>query len=124
MRESDSPTSSLINVGDHANMSKEFVLRNDAKVVIYSVGEGLPQWGMVDFGLLEAENGDTLWNGGDFKQSFHVGGGLKNRIIIGLLDLKAGRYKLRYTSDDSHSTASYNAIPPQDSSYWEPNYML
>ena len=73
---------------------------------------------MVDFGLLEAENGDTLWNGGDFKRSFHVGGGLKNRIIIGLLDLKAGRYKLRYTSDDSHSTASYNDIPPQDSSYW------
>ena len=114
LRKTNSPASSITNVGDDANMSKEFVLRNDAKVIIYSIGKGLPQWSMVDYGVLEAENGDTLWNGGDFEKSFHVGGGLKNRINVELLDLKAGRYKLKYRSDDSHSVESYNDLPPQD----------
>ncbi len=118
LRNTATPASSIINVGDDANMSKEFVLRNNAKVIIHSIGEGLTQWGMVDFGWLESENGDTLWNGGIFDQSFHASGGLKNRMMIGLLDLKAGRYKLKYKSDDSHSVESYNSKPPQDSSYW------
>jgi ligand-binding sensor domain-containing protein/serine phosphatase RsbU (regulator of sigma subunit) len=118
LRENVNPTSSIIRVGDYADISKEFVLRNDSKIIIYSVGEGLFQWDMVDFGWLESEMGDTLWTGGVFKKSFHAGGGLKNRIKIGLLDLKAGRYKLRYLSDDSHSVESYNTIPPQDSIYW------
>ncbi len=118
LRENVNPTSSIIRVGDYADLSKEFVLREDSKIIIYSVGEGLFQWDMVDYGWLESENGDTLWTGAGFKKSYHVGGGLKNRIKIGLLDLKAGRYKLRYLSDDSHSVESYNAIPPQDSIYW------
>ncbi|MCB9211281.1 MAG: SpoIIE family protein phosphatase [Ignavibacteriales bacterium] len=118
MRENKNPTSSIIKVGDYADLSKEFVLRNDSKVMIYSMGEGLAQWDMVDYGWLESENGDILWTGGEFKNSFHASGALKNRIKIGALNLKAGRYKLRYKSDDSHSVESYNTLPPQDSSYW------
>ncbi len=118
MREKKNPTSSIIKVGDYADLTKEFVLRNDSKVMIYSMGEGAAQWDMVDYGWLESENGDTLWTGGEFKNSFHASGGTKNRIKIGAMKLKAGRYKLRYKSDDSHSVESYNDIPPQDSLYW------
>ncbi|MCW8848945.1 MAG: triple tyrosine motif-containing protein, partial [Melioribacteraceae bacterium] len=117
-RENKNPTSSIIKVGDYADLTKEFVIREDANVIIYSVGEGLPAWGMVDYGWLESDNGDTLWTGGEFRNSFHASGGMKNRIKIGTLSLKAGRYKLRYKSDDSHSTVSYNDAPPQDSAYW------
>ncbi|GAB4372509.1 MAG: hypothetical protein Kow0042_15860 [Calditrichia bacterium] len=118
LRTANKPVTSIINVGDYADLSKEFVLRKDSKILIYSLGEGLPQWNMVDFGWLESSAGDTVWNGGDFNETFFASGDQKNRITIGLLDLKGGRYKLRYKSDDSHSVQSYNAVPPQDSSYW------
>jgi serine phosphatase RsbU (regulator of sigma subunit)/ligand-binding sensor domain-containing protein len=118
LRENTNPTSSIIRVGDFADLSREFVLREDSKVIIYSVGEGLPAWNMADFGWLESEEGDTLWSAGQLSESFYAGGGLKNRIKIGLLELKIGRYKLRYKSDDSHSVESYNTTPPQDSIFW------
>jgi serine phosphatase RsbU (regulator of sigma subunit) len=118
LRENKSPTSSIIKVGDFADTGKEFVLRENSNVIIYSVGEGLPAWNMADFGWLESEEGDTLWDAGELSESFYAGGGLKNRIKIGLLELKVGRYKLRYKSDDSHSFESYNTTPPQDSIYW------
>ncbi|KAA3614842.1 MAG: hypothetical protein D8M58_10330 [Calditrichaeota bacterium] len=118
LRKNNQPTTSIINVGDYADISKEFVLRTDRKVLIYSVGEGLPEWNMADFGWLESAAGDTVWSGTDLYETFHAGGGEKNRLTIALLDLKGGRYKLRYKSDDSHSVQSYNNQPPQDSSYW------
>ncbi|NOX64331.1 MAG: SpoIIE family protein phosphatase [Chlorobi bacterium] len=118
LRKNSKPLSSIINVGDYADISKEFVLRKDSKVLIYSMGEGLPQWNMVDFGWLASSDGDTLWSAGEYSESFYASGGQKNRIKIGILNLKGGRYKLRYKSDDSHSVESYNTLPPQDSSYW------
>ncbi|VAX23981.1 diguanylate cyclase/phosphodiesterase (GGDEF & EAL domains) with PAS/PAC sensor(s), partial [hydrothermal vent metagenome] len=118
LRKDSKPISSIINVGDYADLSKEFVLRKDSKVLIYSMGEGLPQWNMVDFGWLESSEGDTLWSASDFRKSFYASGSQKNRIKIDVLDLKSGRYKLKYKSDDSHSVESYNTLPPQDSSYW------
>jgi len=118
LRKSTKPLSSIIGVGDYSDLSKEFVLREDVKAIIYSVGEGLRAWNMVDFGWLESGDGDILWTAEDFRVSFHASGGLKNRIKIGLIELKSGRYKLRYKSDDSHSVDSYNVIPPKDSLYW------
>lgn len=118
LREKNRATSSITNVGDYADLSKEFVLRTDSKALIYSIGEGLAAWNMVDFGWLETNEGDTLWSASELDESYFAGGGYKNRIKIGLLDLKSGRYKLRYKSDDSHSVESYNTIPPKDSTYW------
>jgi ligand-binding sensor domain-containing protein/serine phosphatase RsbU (regulator of sigma subunit) len=118
LRASTATISSIIKVGDYADITKEFVLREDSKVLIYSMGEGLRQWNMVDYGWLESSTGDTIWSANEFAQSFHASGTFKNRLKMGLLDLKSGRYKLRYKSDDSHSVQSYNAIPPLDSTYW------
>lgn len=118
LREKDVPVCSIIKVGDYADLSKEFVQRKDGKILIYAMGEGLAGWNMVDFGWLESSEGDTLWSGQRFNETFHASGALKNRIKIDLLDLKAGRYKLRYKSDDSHSVESYNTTPPQDSLFW------
>lgn len=118
LREQERAVSSIINVGDYVDLSKEFVLRKDSKVLIYALGEGLPQWNMADFGWLENNQGDTLWSAKEYSESFFASGGFKNRVKIGLLDLKSGRYKLRYKSDDSHSVESYNVIPPKDSTFW------
>lgn len=116
LRQKTKPLSSIIRVGDYADLAKEFVVRKDAKVVIYSMGEGSD--GMWDFGWLESEKGDTIWSATDYEDTFHGSGTFKNRVKMGLLELKAGRYKLRYISDDSHSSQSYNDLPPQDSTYW------
>ncbi len=118
LRESKKVLSSIINTGDYADITNEFVLREDRKVLIYSMGEGLPEWNMVDFGWLESGSGDTLWNAGEFDESFYAGGNMKNRLKIGLFELKRGRYKLRYKTDDSHSAALFNAAAPQDSTFW------
>jgi len=118
LRESKKVLSSIINVGDYADITNEFVLREDQKVLIYSMGEGLPEWNMVDFGWLESGSGDTLWIASEFDDSFFASGNMKNRLKIGFLELKRGRYKLRYKSDDSHSAALFNSPPPQDSTFW------
>jgi ligand-binding sensor domain-containing protein len=118
LREEATPISSSIEVGNFADLTKEFVVRKDVKALIYATGEGLPRANMVDYGWLESENGDTLWSAANFYETFHTSGDFKNRIKMGHLDLKAGRYKLRYISDDSHSAQSYNRLPPQDSTYW------
>lgn len=112
------PVTSLLGVGDYADMTKDFVLTEDKNIIITSMGEGLPVWNMVDFGWLESNEGDTLWSGKDFYSTFHASGGVKNRIKIGMIKLKKGRYTLRYISDDSHSVVSYNVKPPQDSLNW------
>lgn len=112
------PVTSLIEVGDYADLSKEFVLTKDEKVIITSMGEGLPQWNMVDYGWLESFDGDTLWSSKEFYSTFHATGTYKNRISVGMFELKKGRYKIRYISDDSHSVQSYNAKPPIDSLNW------
>jgi len=118
LRQNTKPISSSIQVNDFADLTKDFVVRKDVKALIFSMGEGLSAWNMVDFGWLESETGDTLWNAAQFETTLHASGTFKNRMKIGLLDLKAGRYKLKYISDDSHSAQAYNAEPPQDSTYW------
>ena len=118
LRQNTKPISSSIQVNDFADLTKDFVVRKDVKTLIFSMGEGLPAWNMVDFGWLESETGDTLWSARQYETTLHASGAFKNRLKIGLLDLKAGRYRLRYISDDSHSAQAYNAEPPQDSTYW------
>ena len=116
LRQNQKLLSDIVKVGDFADLTKEFVVRKNTKGLIYSLGEG--NSGMWDYGWLESEQGDTLWNASEFNESFHASGALKNRAKMGLLELKAGRYKLRYISDDSHSMQDFNSLPPQDSTYW------
>ncbi|MDZ7763819.1 MAG: two-component regulator propeller domain-containing protein [Melioribacteraceae bacterium] len=52
LRESRSALSQIIEVGDYADLSKEFVVAEDSYVLISGIGEGNRQWGMVDFGGL------------------------------------------------------------------------
>ena len=112
------PITSIISVGDYADITKEFVLTKDDNVIISALGEGLLANNMVDYGWLESENGDTIWTCSDINSTYFAGGNGKNRTKIGMLKLKKGRYKLRYISDDSHSAQSFNAPPPEDTLSW------
>ncbi|MCB0752663.1 MAG: hypothetical protein KDC52_14420, partial [Ignavibacteriae bacterium] len=108
----------MTKVGDFADLSKEFVLSKETSIFITSMGEGITQSNMVDYGMLQSSDGDTLWSMNELDSTFHSSGTAKNRQKIGLLKLKKGRYKLFYKTDDSHSVESFNAVPPKDSLYW------
>jgi hypothetical protein len=43
---------------------------------------------------------------------------MKNRLFIEFIDLKPGKYKLRYKSDDSHAFNKWNAVPPAYPEFW------
>ena len=109
---------SILQVGDNQDLTREFTLDKESEVMITSVGEGTLNWDMVDYGWLENEQGDTLFTGAHMVNTFHLNGDIKNRITIGILELPAGRYRLHYISDDSHSYGRYNSEAPVDSQFW------
>ena len=105
-------------VGDYQDLTKEFSLQKQTDVMIVSTGEGLAANGMLDYGWLQDSKSDTIWSQFDYQKSFYLSGDYKNRITIRMITLKAGNYKLRYLSDDSHSYGKWNAEAPIDSSWW------
>ncbi len=112
------PISSIKEVGDYADLSQEFEISESGRYLIISVGEGLQNWNMVDFGWLESDKGDTLWAMNKLSHTFHLSGATKNRIEVAVMPLQVGNYRLRYKSDDSHTYANWNEIPPADSLWW------
>jgi len=109
---------SILEVGDNQDLTEEFSLGSPSDILVASVGEGTLNWDMVDYGWLENEMGDTLFNGSELLNSFHLNGDIKNRISIGILSLPAGKYKLRYFADESHCFGNYNVEAPPDSQWW------
>ena len=111
--------SSILKVGEAKDTSINFSLSENEKLIIIAAGEGeVINNKSYDFGSLEDANGKVLWTMENTKQTFHLGGGLKNRIEIGMLELKRGDYVLRFQSDVGHSYGNWNVAPPADSSLW------
>jgi ligand-binding sensor domain-containing protein/serine phosphatase RsbU (regulator of sigma subunit) len=117
----EKPVAAIREVGDYADLTQEFELSDSADFLITTVGEGLRNWNLVDFGWLENEQGDTVWAMNDLYRTFHLSGATKNRIEVSVLNLKPGKFKLRYKSDDSHSYAKWNSDSPSDSLWWGMN---
>ncbi len=112
------PICAITKVSDNQDLSEEFTLDTPTDMLVASVGEGVLTWNMVDYGWLENAAGDTVFSASDLMSSFHLSGDMKNRISIGILNLPAGNYKLRYIGDDSHSYGNYNVEAPADSQWW------
>jgi hypothetical protein len=43
-----------------------------------------------------------------------AGGAIKNQRVDTIIDLPAGSYKLRYTSDSGHAYNDWDSLPPDD----------
>ena len=72
---------------------------------------------MFDYGWIEsAETGKAIW---EMKhgETAHAGGAGKNRKVDTVVMLPAGKYRLRYKADDSHSYDNWNSLPP-DVNFW------
>jgi serine phosphatase RsbU (regulator of sigma subunit) len=119
--QSNDPIASLLKVGEASNLEKIFSLNQDKKVLIICVGEGEMNnagVGLSDAGSLLAEDGKTIWSMNNLFKTFNDGGGFKNRIALGCLDLKKGNYKITYATDVGHSYGTWNAIAPPDSMWY------
>jgi serine phosphatase RsbU (regulator of sigma subunit)/ligand-binding sensor domain-containing protein len=108
----------ILKVPDFADEAIDFSVSDKSEFLIVGTGEGLMDWGMVDYGWLENDKGDTIWTSANFQETFHLNGDRKNRIKAEVITLSSGNYKLRYISDDSHAYAKWNRPAPQDSSWW------
>lgn len=117
--DSNQPIASILKVGEALNLEKTFSLNRDQKVLIIGLGEGQMNFGigLGDTGSLLNEEGKTIWSMELFK-SFTDGGGFKNRIALGCLNLKKGNYKITYSTDVGHSYRNWNVIAPPDSNWY------
>jgi signal transduction histidine kinase/ligand-binding sensor domain-containing protein len=118
--ESSDPIASILKVGEASNLEKAFTLNHDQKVLIIGVGEGEMNLGigLSDAGSLLDKDGKTIWSMNDFFKTFNDGGGFKNRIALGCLNLKKGNYKITYATDVGHSYGNWNVVPPPDSLWY------
>jgi hypothetical protein len=86
--------------------------------IIVSVEDDIKSYASVlfDYGWIEDLEGRVVWKM-DMKQTKHAGGGLKNRYIDTIINLKKGQYFLRYQTDESNSPSNWDVEPPLDSFY-------
>ena len=93
------PLAALTRVGKGADLERVFDLEEATDVLLLGVGELVPlqAW---DVGWLENARGDTLW-AMDVLRSAWAGGRTRNRLVVDTLTLAAGRYRLRYRSDQA-----------------------
>jgi CubicO group peptidase (beta-lactamase class C family) len=99
-------------VADNEDKVAEFTLARETSVRVFAQGEGSGGQ-MFDYGWIEnAETGKAVW---EMKaaETTHAGGAEKNRKVDAAVSLPAGRYRLHYKSDDSHSFDNWNATPPE-----------
>lgn len=111
------PLGMIEQAGDYADLTEEFQLDSSAHVLVVAIGEGITGQ-MWDFGWLEDAAGNTLFAMDKLDDTFHNGGGDKNRMQAVVRELSAGHYRLRYQSDDSHAWNSWNSPAPLDSAWW------
>lgn len=110
------PVAQITRVGDEEDKTAEFALERDGSVRVFATGEGTGGQ-MYDWGWIEdAATGKPVWEMKE-PETRHAGGAAKNRLIDAVVKLPAGKYRLRYKSDDSHSFDNWNALPP-DINFW------
>lgn len=103
----------IIGVKDDDRRSKVFELSENKTVRVYAIGEGDSDE-MYDYGYIKSlDTGKRVWNM-YADETEHAGGAGKNRQVNDVIDLKAGKYKVYYRTDGSHSSSDWNATPPTD----------
>lgn len=68
---------------------------------------------LFDNGSITDEYGNELWRM-SIDCTSHAGGALKNRRQEDTLRLPAGRYRILYSTDESHSAGHWDDTPPDD----------
>ena len=93
---------SILKVGDMEDQIRIFKLREETKVLIFSLGESSSDLQFWDYGWIENEDGENIWKM-DYGKTKYAGGSESNIIQYELFALEPGKYKLRYRSNERHS---------------------
>jgi hypothetical protein len=64
-----------------------------------------------DYGWIEDSGGGKVWEMRSI-DAIHAGGALKNKFVDTTIFLKAGKYKLKYITDESHSWNNWDDAAP------------
>lgn len=112
------PLEALIKVGEAANLSKSFVLKEKKSFLVVCLGEGNHPVGVFDFGFIESEDGTTIWSMDKINKTFYGGGGYKNRLLISVVTLDPGKYSINYVTDVGHSYNNFNVHPPNNPDWY------
>lgn len=100
-------------VVDFGDRSASVAIPTAGNYLVFCVGEGDFQ-SPADFGWIENEQKDTVWEMRSFHHTRFAGGAFKNRVAIEKLSLPAGNYTVRYVADDSHSFGKWNDDAPDE----------
>ncbi len=104
--------SSILRVGNNADLKKTFTINKRTIVLTVIMGEG-----GCDYGWLE--NGNSKIMVGKNKNNIvSAGGHIGNQIQIVIDTLKSGSYKLHYISDIARSYNSWGKTPPDYPEFW------
>lgn len=90
------------------------VLDNASRFVDFAEVKKLSEF--YDSGTIEDSLGKTVWKMQNFYTK-HAGGAKKNQIADTIITLKAGKYLLKYSTDESHSWNNWDDKPPQTPFY-------
>ena len=103
-------------VGNLAKSEELFELKQATKVLIINVGESYIDKD-IDYGWIEDETGIKVWSM-DATQSINADGAIQNRIQLDTLVLPAGKYHLKYISNNRHSFDKWYGKPPVVPEWW------
>ncbi|MCF6268369.1 MAG: hypothetical protein L3J41_01520 [Melioribacteraceae bacterium] len=102
----------ITKVGDDEKLVKRFKLfaESDVRIIAFGERDGND---LADYAWITDEDGNTVWEM-KYRETSHAGGAKKNRLFNEVVKLKAGKYKLHYKTDDSHSYEEWNSTPPDN----------
>ncbi|MBU2491576.1 MAG: SpoIIE family protein phosphatase [Bacteroidetes bacterium] len=118
IKKSRKPISSILEVGESKNLKEPFTVNKKTNLLLMCIGEGRAVSGTFDRGGISVNEGNKLWEMTDIYETFHEGGGFKNRIGLKVLSIDKGDYNLYYSSDVGHSYGGFNVLAPDDSTSW------
>lgn len=105
-------------VGNDFFEKEGFTLKKRMKVRVLCLGEMGSGRRFVDYGgILDAHTREPVWEM-TRRNTQSAGGGKKNRMFDGVIDLDAGDYEVFYLSDGSHAYRRWNVSPPYDPEAW------
>ncbi len=108
---------SFTRVGDDESLKKGFSLTRRTDLRVYSIGEGDKDETFDYLWIYDARTREPVFEM-EYDNTDFAGGAEKNIVYNKVVTLDAGDYIASYASDDSHSYGRWNALPPDDPSFW------
>ncbi|MBT8401844.1 MAG: hypothetical protein KJO98_15300 [Rhodothermia bacterium] len=103
-------------LGNEADVEHEFDLDSRKRLRIVATGE-ISMSGRYDYAWIEKDDGTTVWEM-TYRNTRAAGGEDANRTFDGIVELPAGAYVVRFTTDFSHAYADFGEDAPADPGSW------